>query len=293
MDQFYFYLAPSTFDPTAANGYGTGAVVNHPSTGARLTVGPGQEFADLYEALDPLPGEPEPSGKGYHVIADVVLGFSGVVQQPSGKITRTNDWQQVSLDDLYRIKTQELDEYTETVANSAFQHDVGGLEFWAEGQPRIRNVRSSYNNYLTTRGNDQLYAAVAAGVAAGGGTNTEVAAFWAELRKSVLGGNGTADLYWTRDIKVVLYDRATLKQVRDNANQNQWSGLQASQGTFDWQWREANDRVLADYVTAYNDADWLQLAQIDPANPTYNWPPFYAGPWAIGETSVRQMLENR
>lgn len=217
------------------------------------------------------------------------VALQGSVGDPAARVIETARLIDFDLDETFAAKTLELNSYTALVSSSAFQHDVSSLEFWAEGDLPSRSARASYNGYLSTRIADQLTNAIDVGIAQGGGnTNAEVAAFWAELKKSVLSGNG--QLYWDRDIKVVLYDRVTLKQVRDNANQSQWSGLAESQGTFDWQWRSANNRVWDDMVAAYDDDDILQLQLIDVADPTYNWPDFYSGPWAPGRVTIAELL---
>ena len=210
------------------------------------------------------------------------LAFSGTPKTPTGLVTETASYAPISLDALYNRKVDELTVQSNTVYFGAFQHDVASLEFWAESDQLSLFARASYGAYLGARGHDILYDAVQAGIDAGGGTNAEVAAFWAAIKASQ---QSPADEYWTRDIKVFLYDRATLQLVRDTANQNQWSGLMESWGTQSWQVRNAADRVRQDMDDAYGDgsgapggAEWTTLAAIVVDDATYNWPASYESP---------------
>jgi hypothetical protein len=259
----------------------------HPEEGSTIVPVDGQDNTgrDLYLAtLDPtVPGLYESWGDPRYT-----LSFVGTVRDSAARVQQTANIVPFTLDEAFEQKHRELENYTEVVSTSAFEHDVGQLTFWALATQPARNARSSYDGYLSTRVADQLTAAIDAGIAGGAGnTNAEVSAFWAQLKTMTLSGNG--QLYWERDIKVVLFDRVTLKQVRDNANQNQWSGLAESQGTFDWQWRSANDRVWADMVTAYDDNDQQQLELIDVRAPSYNWPPHYTGAWTPGRITIVEM----
>jgi hypothetical protein len=235
----------------------------------------------------------------YHVPtpASPLLSFTGTEFTASGRVVETNESVPISLDELYSNKIDELVSYSNLVYFSAFEHVVGQLAFWVKSDQISLHSRHAYNSYLATRIADTVTAAIAAGVADGGGTNGEVAAFWNSLKAAETGP--VDDQYWSRDIKVFLFDQTTLKEVRDTANQNQWSGLMRSQATFGWQVRNANARVSDDIVAAYGDGtgapggtEWQALAAIDVAAASYNWPPFYAGDLGPqnGSITIQQII---
>lgn len=196
--------------------------------------------------------------------------------------------EQIPIDDLLAAKNGELDAYANTVYFSAFEHVAGPFSFWASSSQLALHRRAAYNGYLATRIADGLTAAVQAGIDDGGGTNSEVAAFWAALRP-IVDAPVVADRYWTRDIKVFLYDQATLQRVVDTATQNQWTGLDESEGTFGWQVANAAGRVQDDIDAAYASGVWQDLADIDVQAASYNWPPHFTGPFAAGSTTLGAM----
>lgn len=240
----------------------------------------------LYEAVLDTRATPP-----YETLVRIDLAFSGTPQSADGRVTETRIFEPVTLDQLYEDKSQELRDYGERVYFSAFEHTVSTLSFWVPSTQIALHSRHSYNGFLTTRIADILTDSVQAGIDDGGGTNAEVAAFWNAIKATQTGP--VPDQYWTRDIKVFLYDQVTLAQVRDTANQNQWSGLMASQATFGWQVRNADARVADDIDAAYADGagDFATLAAIDVADASYNWPPYYDGDLSArnGTITVQQM----
>ena len=285
-ERFYYYAEPDTFDGPYQQGQSKVTLPNGHAIETVVQADPANDFYEATEDNSPVPPYTNPGA--------VVLSFVGTVYDAAARVVedaRANDTQ-ISLDDAYRRKIQELDAYHELVAISAFQHDVASLEFWVPNAMVADQSRDDYNGYLGTRGNDILFAAIQAGIDAGGGTNAEVAAFWNHL-KTVQTGPVTGQ-YWSRDIKVFLYTRDDPPlRVVDSSNQTQWSGLITSAGTFSWQHRNARDRVYVDILAAYDAADWATLTGIDVSAPAYNWPPFYEGNLASdagGSTTVNQML---
>lgn len=180
-----------------------------------------------------------------------------------------------ALEDLKRAKEGELRLYGSDVYNAAWSHSAGGNDYWTRNDYISLTARNLYGAYLAVRGLDMVFDAVDAGIADGGGTNAEVAAFWASLKAAQ-----SADPWWDRDIKVFLYRKDTLQLVRDTATANQWRDLMRSGGTFAWQVRNASDRVQDDIELYYSqgEAGRAALAGIDVADPSYNWPPHYTGP---------------
>lgn len=211
--------------------------------------------------------------------------FEGTVKSDAARVRETAV--PVSMLTLYNIKVNELTLYAIQVFESAFSLTWNAKNFWVLNDELSRDARGSYNGHLGVKVGDILFDAVAAGIADPGGTNGEVAAFWNNIKARQQG----ADPWWLRDIKVFVYidnpgQPDDLKQVTDTANQNQWVAITAAEATFNWQVRNANDRVLQDINDAYGDgsgapggAEWNQLAGIDPSDDaTYNWPKHYPSP---------------
>ena len=233
---------------------------------------------DVYEAILATYTFP----RGYY--GTPTTAFEGNIKDDAARVRETAV--PVSMLTLYNIKVGELNQYAIQVFESAFSLTWNAKNFWVLNDELSRDARSSYNGHLGAKAGDILFDAVAAGIADPGGTNGEVAAFWNNIKARQQG----SDPWWVRDIKVFVFiddpgQPDDLKQVTDTANQNQWVAITEAEATFNWQTRNANDRVLQDINDAYGDGsgvpggpEWNQLASIDVDAAQYNWPKHYASP---------------
>lgn len=236
---------------------------------------------DVYDIV-PDPANPPPPTDPYYGETRT-RAFSGVVNDAAAAVVETIAYPPIELDELRRQKETDLNNYAGTVYFSAFEHIAGPLEFWVVNDNLAQFTRASYSAYLLMRGMGILFDAVDAGIADGGGTNAEVATFWTTLKAAQ---ENASTEWWSRDIRVYLYDQVTLGLVTDLANQSQWDGLMNSWGTFSWQTRAATNRVQDDITAAYGDGtgvpggpEWQALAAIDVTDDVaYNWPTHYSGP---------------
>ena len=207
-----------------------------------------------------------------------VIGQVGAVVKETALCT------QVSLQALYNLKMGELDQYATQVFDSAFQLnlDLGtkGTEWWVSNAEMDRSARASYNGTLANEIGERydalqklLVDTRQAGIDDTGGTNAEIGAWWAAYKAAKFPTD-----WWQKDIRVFLYRRSDLKLATENLNKTQWQELCRAESTFGWQARNAANRVFDDISAAYKAGDWTQLAAIDVAAASYNWPTHYQSP---------------
>lgn len=189
---------------------------------------------DIYESIEDN-RNPDP----YHVLDRVDLAFEGTVNSPAARVRETRVFVQISLDDLYERKQQELVAQDDLVLYNTADTSLHA-QWWIVIVQKARNNQNLINgNWLTRKSNGQGWP---------GGVNAP--------RISVYKAN-------TGDVRrEQVTDAATWETVYEEVAVH---GQVAGVATHD-----CGEAMEA----AYNAADWAALAAITPSDGTWGYPPY-------------------
>lgn len=254
-DEWYFHITPSTFKPTTSRGYRTGSEAVHPD-GRRVTAGPGQEVNDLYLATEPAP--PAPGNPLYYELASVDLSFTGTLNDPSGRVVRTNVWQGVSMDALREAKYMELDEHLQYVTLTNVQSSLAANWVYLSDLTRRLWISAQVQTERQERMANQTY----------GRSDVDF---------------GSKD-YHPRDIPIVGVNINTGRRLQQAVSEKEFREVTKDFSNHDFASSDAENLVVGDIESAYGDGtgtpggpEWSALAGIDVTDSSYGWPPVWDG----------------
>ena len=190
---------------------------------------------DVYEATEDNTQTPQ-----YHRFERTDTVFVGTVKNPAARVQETRVFSQLTLDELYGVKLQELEFFTRQVFYSHMKMTAGGgVDFWVRVTQQARDYRTSVDAYYQ----------------------------W------------NPPPPW-RNIPVWIYRVSNGNLTRTKVDQSDWEALKEAQGRFDIDVGYSTDEVRDVMDAAYAVPDWNALAAIDVETaPTTNpWPDYTLDP---------------